>query len=202
MGVSECAESDAIHARGAGRHYRAQSRKPYFGVGAAAEKEPFEVHRFPSLSWRWKVDQVYTGADPQKKSGDDYPARIYVIFEYDSAEAGLATRMKYRLAKARHGKSPPLAARNDVWASTDAATLFYFSPYSDRSTMVPLQIGPAGIGCGVGEQVNIVEDYRRIFGEEPPARASQAIMNDSDNTGSSAVSYIDDIEVRKPDEKK
>jgi hypothetical protein len=35
----------------------------------------------------------------------------------------------------------------------------------------------------------------KAFGEDPPSVANLAIMNDSDNTGESAVSYIDYIEI-------
>jgi hypothetical protein len=47
----------------------------------------------------------------------------------------------------------------------------------------------------VEEDVNIVRDYREAFGSEPPPVASLAIMNDSDDTGERAVSFIDYIEV-------
>ena len=158
-------------------------------------KESFDVRKFPVLRWRWKVDQIYLEADPRKKSGDDYPIRIYVIFEYDPEQAGLATRMKYRLAKTRYGKYPPLAALNYVWAS-QAEEPFYFNPDSDRSAMIPLEVGEDTVGSWVEEHVNVAGDYRHIFGGEPPARATLAIMNDSDNTGAAAVSYVDDLEIR------
>jgi hypothetical protein len=49
----------------------------------------------------------------------------------------------------------------------------------------------------VEEEANILEDYTKAFGAAPPAIASIAIMNDSDNTGESSVSYVDYIEVYK-----
>ena len=49
----------------------------------------------------------------------------------------------------------------------------------------------------VGEEADVIEDYKKAFGVSPPAVASIAIMNDSDNTGESSVSYIDFIEVFK-----
>ena len=39
------------------------------------------------------------------------------------------------------------------------------------------------------------DDYRKAFGKDPPKTASIAIMNDSDNTGEAAVSYVEFIEV-------
>jgi len=48
----------------------------------------------------------------------------------------------------------------------------------------------------VEEEVNVLADYRRVFGKAPPDRASLAIMNDSDNTCEAAVSHMAFIEVR------
>jgi len=44
-------------------------------------------------------------------------------------------------------------------------------------------------------EVDMVADYRRAFGRQPPALARIAVMNDSDDTGDQAVSYINYIEV-------
>jgi hypothetical protein len=55
--------------------------------------------------------------------------------------------------------------------------------------------GPGDVGAWHEEEVNILEDYRRVYGEDPPPRAGLAIMNDSDGTGDGCVSYIDFIEV-------
>ena len=34
------------------------------------------------LRWRWKISSVYENGDARSKKGDDYPARIYVAFEF------------------------------------------------------------------------------------------------------------------------
>jgi hypothetical protein len=46
------------------------------------------------------------------------------------------------------------------------------------------------------ESVNIHKDYRAAFGEDPPKEARLAIMSDADNTGESAVGFVDFIERR------
>ena len=61
--------------------------------------------------------------------------------------------------------------------------------------MVPLQSGTLNVGIWQTEEVDIVNDYQRAFGIKPPSEASIAVMNDSDNTGESSVSYLDYIEV-------
>jgi len=58
-----------------------------------------------------------------------------------------------------------------------------------------LEKGEDNVGKWVLEEVNVTEDYQKAFGEKPPVAASLAIMNDSDNTGESAVSYVEFIEV-------
>jgi hypothetical protein len=63
--------------------------------------------------------------------------------------------------------------------------------------MIILQKGKQKIGAWVEETVNIVEDYRKAFGKDPPTEAGIAVMNDSDNTGERAVSYVDFVEVFK-----
>ena len=159
-------------------------------------KGSFNPYRHPVLRWRWKVDYVYSKADPRTKEGDDYPLRVYVIFKYDPAKAGLGQRIAYGLAKKIYGEYPPLASLSYVWASQDMEASFFDNPFTDRAKMIPLRSGTEHLGKWVEEEVNILVDYRRIFGEDPPESASLAIMNDSDNTGEAAVSHLDFIEVR------
>lgn len=40
---------------------------------------------------------------------------------------------------------------------------------------------------------NIVDDYRRAFGEDPPHVGAIAIMTDTDNTGETATAWYGDI---------
>ena len=56
---------------------------------------------------------------------------------------------------------------------------------------------PQLVGTWQDEQVDIVKDYREAFRSDPPAKARIAVMNDSDNTGESAVSWVEYIEVFK-----
>jgi hypothetical protein len=61
--------------------------------------------------------------------------------------------------------------------------------------MVLVQKGDANCGKWLTHDMNILEDYGKAFGGEPPPVASIAIMNDSDNTGEKSVSYLDYIEI-------
>ena len=158
-------------------------------------KKTFNIYDHPRLRWRWRVDHVYDKGNTREKSGDDYPLRIYVMFQYDSAKAGLPDRVFYGSAKVLYGQYPPHSTLNYVWASREEEEGIITSPYTDRAKIIILQKGKKKLSMWVEESVTILEDYQKAFGQSPPNMASIAIMNDSDNTGGKSVSYIDFIEV-------
>lgn len=179
-----------------GRHYlKAESNASSSGLIYNSE---FDVYQYPNIRWRWKVDNIYSGEDVNRvnrKRGDDYPIRVYIIFKYEPERAGPLEKITYGAAKRRYGEYPPHSALNYVWASNISAESIMTNPYSDRSKMFFLQMGGERKGQWIEENLNIVADYQRAFGENPPATASLAIMNDSDDTGQSSVSYIEFIEI-------
>jgi len=185
----------SVESDGASHYLKAESSASSSGLIFA---EQFDVYRYPKIRWRWKVDNVYTGKQVNKaraKEGDDYPIRIYIIFRYDPERADPLQRLTYAAAKHRYGEYPPHSALNYVWASNLSFESTMTNPYSPRSKMIFLQMGDEHRGRWIEESVNVLADYRRAFGENPPATAGLAIMNDSDDTGQSSVSYIEFIEI-------
>jgi hypothetical protein len=178
------------------RHYlKAESNASSSGL---IYKSEFDVYRYPNIRWRWKVDNVYSGKDANRvnrKRGDDYPIRVYIIFKYEPERASPLEKITYGAAKRRYGEYPPHSALNYVWASNINSEAIMTNPYSDRSKMLLLQMGGERKGQWIEENLNIIADYQRAFGEKPPTTASLAIMNDSDDTGQSSVSYIEFIEL-------
>lgn len=155
----------------------------------------FNVYQYPVARWRWKVENVYVKGDLTTKNGDDYPLRVYVNFQYDPEKAGFGERLVYGLAKTVYGEYPPHSSLSYIWANRTHDRIIYPSPYTDKAKLIIVRSGKADTGEWLEEEVNIVEDYRKAFGESPPSTASIAIMNDSDNTGESSVSYLDYIQV-------
>jgi hypothetical protein len=166
-------------------------------ASALAYKEHFNIYEYPRARWRWKISNIYNNAPPQKKSGDDYPIRVYVVFKYDPETAGVIDRVKYSVARKLYGEYPPHSTLNYVWANDDVQKTIITSPYTDKARLIALQKGGEKAGTWQNEEINILKDYRAAFGADPPPTASLAIMNDSDNTGQSAVSYLDFNEVFK-----
>ncbi len=154
---------------------------------------PFPVYEFPILAWRWRVSNVFIKGDSSRRDGDDYPIRLYVMFQYDPDKASFGQSVKYGMAKLLYGKYPPHSSLNYIWANKKTAALYIPNPYTSQAMMLPVDQGKEKIGRWVEHQVDIIRDYRAAFGEDPPAMASIAIMGDSDNTGESATAWIDYI---------
>jgi hypothetical protein len=160
-------------------------------------RRQYDLYAYPRLRWRWRVENVYRAGDPTKKSGDDYPIRIYVVFPFDPGAAPLAKRLKYGLVKAVYGEYPPEGGLNYVWESGTYPAEYVVSPVVGSIMMIFKEKGAAKVGQWVEEEVDVLADYRRAFGKDPPHTAGLAVMNDSDNTGEQAVSFIDWIEIAR-----
>lgn len=148
---------------------------------------------FPIVQWRWKITNTLKKGDVHRKEGDDYPARIYIAFEYDGSKLGFFERIKYEIIKIWYGKYPPLAAINYIWESKAPVGTMVPNPYTDRVMMFVVESGSAMLNQWVNEERNVYEDYKKAFGEEPPMISGLAIMTDTDNTGESAIAYYGDI---------
>ncbi|MDR4493239.1 MAG: DUF3047 domain-containing protein [Nitrospirales bacterium] len=148
---------------------------------------------YPVVEWRWKVKNILAEGDVTKKSGDDYPARLYITFEYDNSKVGFFEKIKYETIKLVYGKYPPIGAINYIWESTSPIGTVLPNPYTDRVSMFVIESGSRKLNQWIVEERNILEDYRRAFGEDPPNISGVAIMTDTDNTKESAVAYYGDI---------
>lgn len=152
---------------------------------------------FPIVQWRWKVDNIITSGDVSKKDGDDYPARIYITFEYDSSKVGFFEKAKFELIKLAYGQYPPTGAINYIWESKTPIGTIVPNPYTDYVQMIVMQSGNQRVGEWVTEERNVYEDYKKAFGEEPTNISGVAIMTDTDNTKESATAYFGDIVFKK-----
>lgn len=158
-----------------------------------ARQITIDPNEYPFVEWRWKVENVLQNGDVARKEGDDYSARLYIMFAYDSSKVGLFEKMKYEAAKLFYGEYPPLATLNYIWANHAPVGTVVPNPYTDRAQMIVTQSGSVKLNQWVTQERNIVDDYIQAFGEEPSKISGVAIMTDSDNTHESAVAYYGDI---------
>lgn len=148
---------------------------------------------FPLVQWRWKVDNILEKSDVGRKEGDDYPARVYVAFQYDPGKLGFVERAKYEALHLVYGQYPPLRVINYIWDSKTPKGTVVPNSYTEHNMMIVVESGSAKVGQWVEERRNVYEDYKRAFGEEPGMVTGVALMTDTDNTGESATAYYGDI---------
>jgi len=128
----------------------------------------------PYLNWSWKIGNILSGHDERSRAGDDYPARVYVVF------SGGMFFWQTR-------------AITYVWSSNQPAGSEWTSAYTGNVKMVALRGGDAELGQWVGERRDVAADYRRLFGSEPRRIVAVALMTDTDNTGEFAEAWYGDI---------
>jgi hypothetical protein len=158
---------------GTGHVLRAESRGAASGL--ILEKE-IDLEEFPVLSWRWKVENILDKGDARRKEGDDYAARIYVIFPHWFF---LQTR-----------------SINYIWANKLPQGAIVPNPFTSNAVMIAVESGKEKTGEWMTESRDVLADYRGIFGEDPPRAGAIAVMTDTDNTGGSAVAWYDDIRLK------
>lgn len=130
----------------------------------------------PYLRWRWRVADTYgDDIDETAKSGDDYPARIYVV-----RRGGLAfwrTR-----------------ALNYVWSSAQPSGSRWPNAYAgDNVQMLAVDSGTGKTGEWVSHVRDVRADWRDAFGEEIGTLDGVAIMTDADDAGGSVSAWYADI---------
>ena len=152
---------------------------------------------YPILQWRWKVNNVLKKGDVHTKEGDDYPARIYITFEYNPSKLSFFEKAKYKAIRLFYGQYPPLGAINYIWESKAPVGTMVPNPFTDRVMMFVVETGPSKLNQWVNKERNIFEDYKKAFGQEPPMISGIAIMTDTDNTVESATAYYSDIVFKK-----
>jgi len=184
--------SYSIVREGSASYLKAESNA---SASALLYKNPFDINRYHKVRWRWKIENVYEKGNAAEKAGDDYPIRVYIIFKYDPDKATFTEKITYGLAKTFYGEYPPHSSLNYIWGNIPQERKIITSTYTDWAKMIVLESGQDKAKIWVDEEVDILDDYTKAFGNPPPSTASIAIMNDSDNTGETSISYMDFIEV-------
>jgi len=151
---------------------------------------------YPIVRWRWKVDNVLRGSDVALKEGDDFPARLYITFEYDPDKVSFGKKFKFKAGQVLFGDIP-IAALNYIWDTKAPIGTIVENAYTNFAKMVIVESGTQKVGIWIDEERNIYEDYKKAFGEEPPMINGVAIMSDTDNTKEQATAYYGDIVFQK-----
>jgi len=173
---------------------RADSERGASGLSRTLRVNPAEL---PWLRWRWKVSNIIESADLRSKSGDDFPARVYVMFDYPLERLPFIERNKLRMARALFDPDLPAATLCYVWDGKTAAETIASSAYTDRVKVIVVESGASRVRQWVDVERNIARDFRAAFGEDAPAVTAIAVATDTDNTGTFATAHFGDISFNK-----
>ena len=84
------------------------------------------------------------------------------------------------------------------WDTSAPVGLTFKSDKTGTVHYVVVQSGPAKLGQWITERRNVVEDFKKVYGENPPNPGALSISIDSDDTKSSAEAFVGAILFRKP----
>jgi hypothetical protein len=157
------------------------------------------------LQWRWRLDQPLTGGkappDLTTKAGDDAALKVCVMFDHPLERVPFVERTVLRLARSASGEPLPAATICYVWDSAAPAGLKGANPYTRRVRYISLQGQASPVAKWVSEGRDLAQDFRTLFADELPAGASLPRMStvligaDSDNTASSSLGWVADLQV-------
>jgi hypothetical protein len=166
-----------IETQGGRKVLRAKSQDDSSTISKEAK---VDVKDRPILQWSWQAVTLPKGGDARKSAADDQAAQLYVTFPRF-----------------------PQAVRSRIisylWDTTAPAGSIFKSEKTGLVTYVVVRSGPAEAGKWVTESRNVLEDYKKIYGEAPGEDVGAvSISIDSNDTRSSAESYFGEILFRKP----
>lgn len=133
------------------------------------KREQVDLTDTDTIAWQWNVSTTYSNTRERTRDGDDFPARVYVVYQ-----AGLSPLDTLTI--------------NYIWASSEPVGASWPNPFTDRARMVVLQSGGGKSGQWIKERRNIVDDFRQYFNTDVTQLSGYAVMIDGDNTGSSGRS--------------
>jgi len=144
------------------------------------EVAEIDLYETPYLTWKWRVFDIPEGAREDKSNRNDVAASIYVVFD-----------MGHVLFK-KVPKSIVYTWSASLPVGTELSEFF-----NNKKTVV-VQTGTENLGEWKEFSRNIVEDYRRLFGDDPPAKPlAILIFSDGDDTQKRVKADYDDIMLKK-----
>jgi hypothetical protein len=152
------------------RVLKAHSRAAASGLYKEVDLDPA---KYPVLRWSWKIGGTIPNGDERTKGGDDYAARVYIVFP----------RTLFWKTK----------AINYIWANRLPQGESLPNAFTSNAVMIAVESGDEKTGTWVNEERNVYKDYQALFGEDPPPIGAVALMTDTDNTGGEAEALYGDI---------
>jgi hypothetical protein len=148
------------------------------------------------LRWRWKTSAYPLDRWLGEKRGDDYAARVYVLYDYPLDRLPIGQRMLLGAARTLHDPELPAAALCYLLDPRAAQDTLLESPYSSRVRMIVVR-STRTTGRWWAEDRDLRADFARAFGTEygpgvAPIRAI-VIAADTDQSGATLTTRFGDL---------
>jgi len=139
-----------------------------------------DVKQYPILQWTWKVVVLPKAGDARRKETDDEAAQLYVTFP-------------------RFPQAVRSRIIGYIWDSNAPVGAIFPSQKVSTITYLVVRSGDADLGKWLTETRNVLNDFKRIYGEDPgESVGAVAISINSQNTNARAESFFGEILFRKP----
>jgi len=165
------------------------------GYSALQRLIRIDPQRNPVVEWRWRVPRLASDAVAAKRVTPR--ARLMLAFHGDPGKLDFEQRAQLRLAKAVTGQALPYSSLIYVWMNGVPAGTVLPSPYTDRVKLVAMDASKGNFDRWLDLRRNVVEDYRRAFGEDPGDIVGVGIFTDVDGNGAGGLAYYGDITFRE-----
>jgi len=154
-----------------GQFLRAEAKGTASGLG---QKVKIDLNKTPFINITWKIEKDLKGIDEKTKKGHDFAARVFVV-----KKTGLT----------------PLSnkAVNYVFSSNNSVNEFWRSPYTKSSVDYVLSTTKDNINEWVTVKANVKEHFKKLHDLDVEELSGVAIMTDTDQTKTKAISYYQNI---------
>jgi hypothetical protein len=156
-----------------------------------------DPRQYRNLAWRWKTEALIRDQDNTRSATEDAPLRLVVRFDGDRSKLDFSERIFAAKVKATTGQELPYATLMYIWARDTPPETVITSRFTERIRMIVADSGVARLGSWQQVRRDLLEDFRRAYGEEPGPITGIGIMTDTDNTGAQAQSWYGDIALDK-----
>lgn len=153
-----------------------------------------DLKEYPVVSWRWKIENTIPGIDERTHAGDDHPIRIFFVFDPDDSKQSWWFRLKrFLYLDWAHGHPYGGGFTEYVWSSHLSAGETINDPGNPSQKLIVVEGGDEHAGQWRSHKRNLYEDFLSLYGRQPRRLIFIGVLNDTDQTGQTATSYIADL---------
>jgi hypothetical protein len=134
-----------------------------------------DLQRYPILSWSWKVARLPAGGDVREPGRNDQAAQVYVVFPRWPSPRTTSDVIGY------------------VWDARAPVGTTLAQPGAPNVRIVVVVSGPGRLEQWLQQRRDVAEDYRALFGRQPPRAGKVALMIDSNDTRSEAEAMFGEL---------